>query len=67
MCSTIRRRTPDEQDRRDEQAQARYDQLYAEIEAAERDEHDRAFGPGIPFKPDGARVHAKVQARLQQE
>lgn len=51
--------------------QERYAELYAEIEAAERAEYDEQFGPIFlqqhPFKPDGARVHAKVLQRMNQE
>lgn len=67
MCDPIRRLTPDELDRNEERAQAHYDRLYAEIEASEREEHDREFGRRFPFKPDGRRVHAKIQQRLQEE
>lgn len=62
---SIRRKTREELD------QERYEQVYAEIEAAEREEYDREFGQEFrvkhPFKPDGARVHAKVIERLTRE
>lgn len=72
MCGrSIRRLTGDERAARDEAAGMHYDTLFAEIEAQEREEYDREFGPEFlaahPFKPDGARVHRKVLARLEQE
>lgn len=72
LCGrSIRRLTPEEIDKRREQSQARYEEIYAEIEAAERAEYDEQFGAAFqtahPFKPDGARVHAKVVARMTQE
>jgi len=66
-----RRLTPDQRDRFAEQEQDRYEELYAEIEEAEREEYDRAFGAEYralhPFQPDRGRVHAKVVARMKEE
>lgn len=63
--TSIRRKTADEC------AREYYELIYAEIEAAEREEYDREFGQEFrvkhPFKPDGARVHAKVIERLTRE
>lgn len=68
MMRSIRRLTAEERARHDEQHQARYDDLYAEIEAAERQEYDEEFGTDYrqrhPYKPDGARIHAKVLEKL---
>lgn len=62
MCQrNIRRLTPDEHEDR------RYEELYAQIEAEERHEHDEQFGPAIKFKPDGMRVHLKTMARMQRD
>lgn len=72
MCGpNIRRMTAAERAARDEAAGMHYDTLFAEIEAEEREEYDREFSEAYrlrhPFKPDGARVHAKVLARLCEE
>jgi hypothetical protein len=68
---SIRRLTPEERARHDEQHQARYAELYAEIEAAERAEYDEQFGPFYrerhPFTLDGVRVHYKVLQRMSNE
>lgn len=65
---TIRRLTPDEQE---ERRADRYEELYAQIEANMREEHDREFGDDYrkyhPFKPDGRRIHAAVMAQMQRE
>lgn len=58
-----RRLTPEQQDRNDEQAQERYDELYAQIEDEQREEHEREFGHS--FKPNGARIHAAVMQRMK--
>ncbi len=66
MCQpNIRRLTPDEHEDR------RYEELYAQIEAEAREEHDREFGPAYrdmhPFRSDGRRIHAEVMASMQQD
>lgn len=67
MCGhSIRRRlTPDLADVQDDREQERYDQLYAELEDEARAEHDREFGSAIQYKPDGARIHAAVMAKMK--
>lgn len=65
MGRSIRRLTPDESDRNDEQEQAVYDRMYAEIEAHAREEHDREFGPGVPFKPNSTAIHNQVTLRIR--
>lgn len=66
MCGTsIRRLTPSERDRNEEQEQARYDELFAQIEEEQREQYDREFGPGVPFKP--RQVHERVVARMRAE
>lgn len=72
MCGrSIRRLTGDERAARDEAESEHYQALYAEIEDQEREEYDREFGPtdnpAHQFKPNGARVHEKVLARIGQE
>lgn len=61
----MRRLTPSERDRNEEQEQARYDELYAQIEEEQREEHDREFGLGVPFKP--RQVHERTVARMRAE
>ena len=60
-----------DRDAADQRAKCRYERIFAEIEAAERAEYDyqfsREFRAKYPFKPDGARAHRKVQARIAQE
>ncbi len=72
MCHMpIRRLTAAEKATRDEAEGEHYEALYAEIEAAERAEYDENYGPIYrqqhPFKPDGARIHAEVLARIRAE
>ena len=72
MCGpSIRRLTAAERADRDLAAGMHYDSLFAEIEAAERQEYDEEFGPVYrqqhPYQPDGARIHRKVLARIEQE
>lgn len=61
----IPRLTADERDRNEEREQARYDRIYAEIEEADREEHDREFGPAIPFRP--WRLHERTVDRIRAE
>lgn len=67
----IRRLTADERVRLEAQHAERYEALYAEIEAAEREEYDREFGPlyksKYPYKPNGQRTHFKVLDRMNKE
>lgn len=64
--STIRRRlTPDQRDTMEEQADARYEALFAELEDEARAAHDREFGSGVPYKPDENRIHAAVMQKMQ--
>lgn len=61
----IRRRlTPDMADTLDERDNERYEALFAELEDEARAEHDREF-PGVPYKPDGNRIHAAVMQKMQ--
>lgn len=61
----IRALTGKERALRDELDALRYEALFAEIEAEEQAEHEQEFGPAIPFKPDGRRVHEKVVERIR--
>lgn len=72
MCGpNIRRLTAAERAARDEAEGMHYDSLFAEVEAAERAEYEEQFGEQYrlkhPFQRDGARIHAKVLARIRQE
>ena len=71
FCKSIRRLTSTERHRRDELRAERYEELTAEIEAQEMHEYNEQFGPTYkekhPFKPDGARVHERVEKRLAAE
>lgn len=58
--------TQAERDAHEDREAARYDRIYAEIEAEEREEHDREF-PGDPYKPDGRYIHRKTEERLRAE
>lgn len=60
-----RRLTADERDRNDEQEQALYDEMYAELEAQAREEHDRHFGPGVPYTPNSTAIHDQVTRRIR--
>lgn len=62
----IRRRlTPDMADTLDERDNERYEALLAELEDEARAAHDREFGSGVPYKPDGNRRHAAVMQKMQ--
>lgn len=65
MDRNIRRLTPDERDRNEEQEQAVYDSMYAELEEQAREEHDREFGPAIPYKPNSGAIHEQVTLRIR--
>lgn len=64
----IRRLTAAERDARDAQHQATYERIYADIEAREREEYDRSFGPTyrakFPYKADGSVIHFKMLNRI---
>lgn len=66
MCAhSIRRRlTPDLADAQDERHAQRYEELFAEVEDDMRAEWEREFGPDPGYKPDGARIHAVVMAKM---
>lgn len=68
MCDQqIRRRlTADDMQEADSEL-SRYDALYAQFEEEDREEHDREFGPSIPFKGHSASLHARVEAKLKKE
>ncbi len=56
---------------REEAAQARYDEIYAEIEADWREEYDREFGKEYrakhPFRADTAKLHRMTEKRMSDE
>lgn len=64
-----RRLTPTQRDAAEDREQERYDELFAEIEEAQRDAYFLEFGPEYraqhPFKPH--RVHEQVTARMLAE
>lgn len=66
MCTQSIRRM-----NREELAQARYDEIYAEIEANDREEYDREFEPEFraknPFRADTARLHRMTEKRLSDD
>jgi len=70
-CHGIRRLTAAERAARDEAYALRYDAVYAQAEAEEREEYEKQFGPTYrakyPFKTDGVRLHEKVIARIKAE
>jgi hypothetical protein len=65
----MRRLTPSERDRNEEQEQARYDELFAQIEEEQRLEYSMEFGPEYraahPFTP--YKVHERVVSRMRAE
>ncbi len=66
MCDqSIRRLTPDEH------ADRRYEELYAQVEAEDREAYDRHFGPAFraahPWKANGPDIHTKVMQIMDRE
>lgn len=59
--------TADEYDRLDEQHQASYDAIEAQVIAECRAEWEAEFGdsPKFPFKPSPASIHREVMRRMQ--
>jgi hypothetical protein len=65
MSRSIRRLTVEERDRNDEQHQARYDDLYDQVDAQMVAENI-ADGGACDYRPDGAQVHARVEKMMRE-
>lgn len=64
MCDRAERRFTAE-----EREEEHYQTLYAEVEAADREDYDLAFGPTYrrlyPYEPDGPKIHKIVERMMR--
>lgn len=69
ISRTYCRLSQEQRDRREDMNQELYERVFAEVEDEERRQYEDDFGPNFrakwPYKPDGARIHAKVVKRLK--
>lgn len=70
ISRTYCRLSQEQRDKRQEQHVELYERVFAEIEDEERRQYEDDFGPTYrakhEYKPDGARIHAKVVKRLRE-